>query len=71
MLVMYAPPVIHKDVENGEKNDEEAGRPFGLEAEGDHDAGRKTHEGKHETGKCPLSLESYTNEQKDEEDASG
>lgn len=32
------PPIIHGNVENTEGDDEECCRPFGLEANGDHNA---------------------------------
>lgn len=68
MLIMHAPPVVHDDIEDGENNDEESGGPLGLESERNHDTGRKTNERKDDTGKCPFTLESNSNEQEDQED---
>ena len=38
VCTVHAPPVVDEHVEDGKKEDEEGGGPFGLEAHGDHAA---------------------------------
>jgi hypothetical protein len=42
MCRMQAPPIVRKDIEHTQNNNEEGGGPLGLEAEGDHDARSET-----------------------------
>lgn len=71
VLVMNAPPVVNEYVEDGEEDDQESSRPFRLESKDNHDTSRQTNEGKCETNKRPLSLESNSNEKEDEKYTSG
>jgi hypothetical protein len=56
------PPVIHRDIEDGEENDEECRSPSGLEANGDHDTSGETHDRYDDTSEGPLALEDNTDE---------
>ena len=65
-----APPVVDKDVEDAEDEDEERGRPLGLEADGNHRARGETDERHKEPSDAPLAAEGEANEEENEQDAS-
>ena len=65
MCRMQAPPIVRKDIEYTQNNDEEGGGPLGLEAEGDHDTRSETEDGKEYSSKAPSALD---NESKEKED---
>lgn len=65
------PPVVHGDIEDTEKDDEEGRGPLGLETNGDHDAGDKTDQGDESTADGPFALDDETNEEENEEDTTG
>ena len=68
---MDAPPVVSKDVEDAENEDEEGGRPLGLEANSDHSASAETKDRDENTHEAPLALEDEAKEQEDEEHTTG
>jgi len=67
---VHGPPVVDKDVEDREEDDEEGRRPLGLEADGNHDARSEADHGHEHTRDGPLALDDETNEQEDEEHTS-
>lgn len=50
---MHTPPIVGEDVEDGKENDEERGRPFGLETNCDHDTGTETKQRHENTSDAP------------------
>lgn len=66
---MHAPPVVHDDIEDGEEDDQECGRPLGLETHGDHDAGGEPDQREDQSCKGPLSLEGDSDEKEDQKDS--
>lgn len=71
MCTMYAPPVVGKDVEDTQDDDQERSRPLGFEANSDHDASGKTEKRDKDTTYAPLALEDEANEQEYEQDTAG
>lgn len=65
-----APPVVDEHVEYGEQDDEERGRPLGLEADGDHPARDEAEDGDEHAGDGPFALDDEPDEKEDEEDSS-
>jgi len=63
------PPIIHGNVENTEGDDEECCRPFGLEANGDHNTCDEAEQRNERAPDAPLSLEDKAKEKEYEEDA--
>jgi hypothetical protein len=64
-----APPVVDENVENREKNDQEARGPLGLEANSNHSTCHKTHDGHKRTRGSPFTTERKSNEKEDQEHA--
>jgi hypothetical protein len=64
------PPVVRKDVENAENQDEECCRPLGFEANGNHYACCHTQNGNDNTCNAPVALQDETQEKENEQDAS-
>lgn len=69
MRAVHAPPIIRKDVENTEQDDEEGRGPFCFEANGYHRACCETEERHEYATYVPLSLDDEAEEEEDEEDA--
>ncbi len=63
------PPIIHGNVENTERDDEECCRPLGFEANGNHNACNKTEQREERASDAPFALENKAEEKEDEEDA--
>lgn len=63
---MYTPPVVGKDVEDTQHDDQEGSGPLGLEADSDHDACGKTEKRDEYTTYAPFALKDESNEQEDE-----
>ena len=63
MCAMYTPPVVGKDVEDTQKDDQEGSRPLGFEADGNHDARGKTEKGDYYATHAPFSLKDESKEQ--------
>lgn len=68
---MDAPPVVDKYVEHAQDEDEESGRPFCLETDGDHPACTQTDDRHEYSPEAPLSLNDESQEEEDEQDATG
>jgi len=49
MMRLHAPPIIREHVEDAQNNDKEGCRPLGLETNGYHNTGNKTHDGYQQT----------------------
>lgn len=69
VVVSDRPKVIDEDVEDGEEEDEEHGRPLCLEANRDHDAGNETQERSQDTDERPFAVESGADKEEDEQNA--
>jgi hypothetical protein len=68
---VHAPPVVGKDVEHAEDQDEERRAPFRLEAHSNHAACRQPDNRHEEPHERPLSLDDEAEEQEDQEDTTG
>ena len=68
---MDTPPVVSKDVEDAENQDEEGGRPLGLEPNGDHSTSAEAKDGNENTHEGPLALKDEAEEEEDEKHATG
>jgi len=66
---MNAPPVIGKYVEHAQNEDEESGRPFSLEPDGDHTACAQADDRHKHSPEAPLSLNDESQKEEDEQDA--
>ena len=66
---MNAPPVVGKHIEHAQDQDEESGRPFGLETDGNHAACTQTDDRHEYPPDAPLSLEDKSQKEEDEQDA--
>ena len=64
---MYTPPVIDKDVEYAQDDNEENRRPLGLEANSDHNAGGKSKQGEENAPNAPSSLQDDPQEKENQE----
>ena len=64
-----APPVVGKDVEDAERDNEEDSGPFGFEADGDHDTGGKPENRSKNACDSPFTLNNEPKEQEDEQNA--
>lgn len=64
------PEIVDEEIEDGEEQDEERGRPTGLEAYGDHDAGSQAKDGNKDAEERPLPLKNEAEEEEDEEHTS-
>jgi len=71
MRRVYAPPVVREYVEYAQNDHEEDSRPFGFEADGYHTAGSETEERDEHSCNAPSALDDESEEQEDEEDATG
>ena len=67
---MHRPPVVCKDVEDTQHNNQECGGPLGFETNGNHSACTHTNNGNNDTNDTPLSLQNETKEKEDEQDTS-
>ena len=65
------PPVVGEHVEHAQDEDEESGRPFGLEADGNHPTCTQTHDRHKHSSDAPLSLNDESQKEEDEQDAAG
>ena len=70
VCTVHAPPVVDEHVEDTQGQDEENGRPFGLEANGDHTACCETDDGNEGTRPAPFSPDHETDEKEDQENPS-
>jgi len=68
---MNAPPVVRKHVEHAQDEDEETGRPLGLEPDGNHTACTQPDDRHEYSSKAPLSLNNESQEEEDEQNATG
>ena len=68
---MHAPPVVGKHVEHAQDEDEESGRPFSLESDGDHAACTEADDRHKHSPKSPLSLNNEPQKEEDEQNATG
>lgn len=68
---MYAPPIVGKDIEDAQHNDQEGRGPLGFEANSNHDACGKTKQRDENAAYAPLSLNNEPKEQEYKQDASG
>jgi hypothetical protein len=71
MKGMNAPPVVGKYVEHAQDEDEESGRPFGLEADGNHTARTQPNDRHEYPPDAPLSLDDESQKEEDEQDTTG
>jgi len=62
---VHAPPVVGKDVENTEDQNEERCRPLSLETNSNHDAGTKTNDRNKDSDQAPFTLDDETKEKED------
>lgn len=70
MGVVDGPPVVDDNVEDGQEQDQEHGRPFGLESNSDHDTGGKSNDRGNGARQRPRAVKSESNKQKDEKNSS-
>jgi len=68
---MNAPPVVGEHVEHAQDKDEERGRPFSLESDGDHAACTQPDDRHKHSPKRPLSLNDESQKEEDEQNATG
>lgn len=68
---MYAPPVVDKQIEDGQRRNQEESGPFRLESDRDHDTRRQSHDRHHRSRQRKLAVEDEAEKEKDEEDPSG
>jgi len=68
---MNAPPVVDKYVEHAQDENEESGRPLGLEADGNHATCTQTDDRHEYSPDAPLSSEHESQEKEDEQDPTG
>lgn len=70
MFTMYAPPVVGKDIEHAQDDDQKGCGPLGFETDSDHDACGKTEERDEYTTYTPFALKNESKEQENEQDTS-
>ena len=68
---MNAPPVVGEHVEHAQDEDEESGRPLGLESYRNHTARCQPHDRHQESPNAPLALDHEPQEEEDEQDPTG
>lgn len=68
--VIDRPPVVDHNVEDGQEQDQEHGRPLGLESNSDHDTGGKANNRGNDARQRPRTVEGESNKQKDEKNSS-
>lgn len=69
VLLVQAPPVVDEDVEQAEEDDEESGRPLGLETDDDHATGDEAKDGNDDAGKGPFTSNEEADKEEDEQDS--
>lgn len=67
---MDAPPIVCKDVENAQHDNEERCRPFCLEPDSNHNASSQPNNRQQDTAYAPAPLKNEPNEQEDKKYAS-
>ena len=68
---MDAPPVVGEHIEHTQDEDEESGRPLGLEPDRNHTACTQTDDRHKYSPEAPLSLDDESQKEEDEQDATG
>lgn len=71
MCTVHAPPVIDKNIEDTQGNDQEGSGPFGLEPDGHHSARGKTDQGHDDASDAPFALNHIPKKQEYKQDTSG
>ena len=69
MCRVNSPPVVGKDVEDAQHNNEKRGRPLGFEPNSYHDARGKANNRNKDADKAPFSLENKPKEKENEENS--
>ena len=68
---MNAPPVVGEHVEHAQDENEESGRPLGLEPDRNHTACTQPNDRHEHSPEAPLSLDHESQKQEDEQNAAG
>lgn len=63
-----SPPVVGENVEDTQHYHQECSRPFGLEANGDHDTSGETDGGNEDTAEAPFTLDDKPKEEEYQKD---
>jgi hypothetical protein len=67
---VHRPPIVRKDVEDTQYNDQECGGPLGFETNGNHGTCTHANKGNNDTNNAPLSLQNESKEKEDKQDTS-
>ena len=68
---MDTPPVVGEHIERAQDENEEGGRPFRLEPDGDHTTCSQSDDRDEHSPDAPLPLDDKSQKEEDEQDAAG